>query len=365
MTGQHQHPHVERNAPSHEPHSGRHQDPQGGRHHDPQGGHHHEHPRRGVLDRVRHALIPHSHDHTEQVLVGEEARAHGIRAAWISLVVMGATALGQVLIVWLSGSMALLADTLHNLGHLATTIPLIIAFRLTGRAPTARYPHGFRRAEDVVGLLIAGVIALSAAVIIVESIRAFTRGPELTHLGWVFAAGLVGFVGNELVAVYRIRAGRRIGSAALVAEGNHARADGLTSLAVVASAVAAWLGLPQLDAVIGLVIGVFILWILLLSLRSIMRRLMDGVEDGLVDTITATAAQADQMVEVALARARWSGHTLQAEVEVTTTEDLTLAQADTLAGRVEQALIGAVPHLAEAWVRVRPAGTQPPRSGGG
>lgn len=271
--------------------------------------------------------------------------------------VMGATAFGQVLIVWLSGSMALLADTVHNIGHLATTVPLLIAFRLAGRAPTKRYPYGLRRAEDIVGLLIAAVIAVSAVLIIVESIRAVTSDQALTHLGWVFAAGLVGFVGNELVAHYRIRAGRRIGSAALIAEGNHARADGLTSLAVVASAVAAWFGFPQLDAVIGLLIGAFILWILVISLRSMIRRLMDGVDDDLVDTIRAACGGVEGVQDVPLVRARWSGHTLQAEIDVTTGADASLADASALEHRLLHALTEAVPHLAETRVRVLPAPT--------
>lgn len=318
---------------------------------------HGDHAAHGPWERLKHLLVPHSHDHTDQALVGEEARRHGVRAAWISLVVMGATALGQVLIVWLSGSVALLADTLHNIGHLATTIPLLMAFRLAGRAPTSRYPYGLRRAEDLVGLLIAAVIALSAAVIIIESIRAFTREHVLTHLGWVLAAGLVGFLGNELVAHYRIRAGRRIGSAALIAEGNHARADGLTSLAVVVSALAAWAGFPQLDPVIGLLIGGFILWLLVASLRSITRRLLDGVDDGLIDRIRTEAATVPGVGHVALVRARWSGHTLHAEVDVDALDAAVQshAQAHALAGELERVLLDRVPHLAEVRVRVLPS----------
>lgn len=310
----------------------------------------------GFWGRVRHTVLPHAHDHTEQVLVGEEARRHGIRAAWISLAVMGLTALGQLVIVWLSGSVALLADTVHTLGHLATTIPLLLAFRLAGKAPTERYSYGFRRAEDVVGLLIAAVIAASAALIIWESLQALTGECRLTHLGWVFAAGVVGFLGNELVAVYRIRAGRRIGSVALVAEGNHARADGLTSLAVVAGAVAAWLGYPQLDAVVGLLIGVFILWILVLSLQMVIRRLMDGVDAGLIGELRRGAAEVPGVLEVGSTRARWSGHTLQAELVVAVDPGLSVAEGRAIAEAVERALPAHVPLLAETSVRVIPAG---------
>lgn len=326
-----------------------------GHHHDDHGHHHDDHGH-GLWSRIKHAVVPHSHDHTDQVLVGAEARRHGIRAAWISLVVMALTALGQLVIVWLSGSVALLADTVHNLGHLATTVPLLIAFRLGARRPTPRYSYGFGRAEDVVGLLIAAVIAGSAALIIWESVQALTGERELTHLGWVFAAGIVGFLGNELVAVYRIRAGRRIGSAALVAEGNHARADGLTSLAVVAGAVAAWLGYPQLDAVIGLLIGVFILWILVLSLRMVVLRLMDGVDAGVVGELRHAAQAVPGVREVSQARARWSGHTLHAELVVGVDPALSVAQGREIAEAVERELPVHVPHVAEAGVRVIPAG---------
>lgn len=268
---------------------------------------------------------------------------------------MALTALGQVVIVWLSGSVALLADTVHNLGHLATTIPLLLAFRLAAKAPTERYSHGFRQAEDLVGLLIAAVIALSAALIIWESVKALTQERELTHLGWVFAAGIVGFLGNELVAVYRIRAGRRIGSAALVAEGNHARADGLTSLAVVVGAVAAWLGHPEWDAIIGLVIAAMILWILVLSLRSVIRRLMDGVDAGVVSGMRQAVTSVPGVVAVDAARARWSGHLLQGEIVARVDPALTVGEAERITQEVERAAREATPHLAEVLVTVRPA----------
>ncbi|WP_293786358.1 cation diffusion facilitator family transporter, partial [uncultured Aeromicrobium sp.] len=196
---------------------------------------------------------------------------------------MGATAVLQTAIVVASGSLALLSDTIHNVGHLLTTIPLLVAFRLGRRPPSARYPFGYRRAEDLMGVLIALVVAASAAWIVWEAVQGIVDPRTPLHLGWVFAAGVVGAVGNEIVAVYRIRVGRRIGSAALVAEGNHARADGLTSVAVVLGVLGVWLGLPEADAVVGLLIATAILIILGGTVRSIVRRLMDGVDDGTVD----------------------------------------------------------------------------------
>ena len=316
-------------------------------------GHHHDHGA-GLWARVRHALTPHIHDHTEAIQTAEEASRTGIRAAWISLAGMGATAVLQIVIVWFSGSIALLADTLHNVGHLATTIPLLLAFRIGRRAPTRRYSYGFRRAEDLVGLLIGAVIALSAVLIIVESVRALAEPPDLTHLGWVLAAAVVGAVGNEAVATYRIRAGRRIGSAALIAEGQHARTDALTSLAVAIGVLGAWLGLPQLDPVIGLVIAVVIVAVLVSSMRSVVRRLMDGVDDGTLDRIEAVATAVPGVNGVRRTRARWSGHRMEADLDVVVSVGLTLESGHAIGEDVRAALVRGVPHLERATVQVIP-----------
>ncbi|MGO1227453.1 cation diffusion facilitator family transporter [Brachybacterium sp. AOP42-C2-15] len=269
----------------------------------------------------------------------------------MSLAGMGATALLQIAIVALSGSVALLADTLHNLGHLATTIPLIIAFRLGLRAPTRRYSYGFRRAEDLVGLLIGAVIALSAGLIVWESVRALTSSRDMTHLGWVLAAALIGAAGNELVARYRIRAGRKIGSAALIAEGQHARTDALTSLAVVIGVIGAWLGLAWIDPIIGLVISVMVVLVLISSMRTVIHRLMDGVEPGTLDRIEAAAA-VPGVLNVRDARARWIGHRLEAEVTVEVDPTLSVGRSRLLADAIERQLHQALPHLDRAGVRV-------------
>lgn len=316
-------------------------------------GHGHEH---GLVGRLRHALTPHSHDHTETIQSADEASREGIRAAWLSLVGMGLTAVLQIVIVTLSGSMALLADTVHNLGHLATTIPLIIAFRLGRRAPTRRYSYGFKRAEDLVGLFIGLVIAASAALIIWESVRALLQPRELTHLGWVLAAALIGAAGNEAVAIYRIRAGRRIGSAALIAEGQHARTDALTSLAVIVGVAGAWMGLPELDAIVGLVIAAVIVWVLVSLMRTVIRRLMDGVDDGALDSIEAAAAGVPGVIGIDRCRARWLGHRLETDLDIRVDAGLDIAAGHTIAHEVHQTLVRTVPHLDRATVHVHPAG---------
>ncbi|GAA4898807.1 cation diffusion facilitator family transporter [Tessaracoccus lubricantis] len=306
--------------------------------------------------RVKHALIPHSHDHVDAVTSADEASSIGIRASWISLAGMAATALLQVVIYLMSGSVALLADTVHNLGHLATTIPLIIAFRLGRRAPTRAYTYGFRRAEDLVGLLIGLVIAASAVLIVWESVTALSAERDMTNLPWVMAAAIVGALGNEVVAWYRIRAGRRIGSAALIAEGQHARTDALTSVAVAIGVIGAWLGLPWLDPVIGLVIAAVIVGVLISSMRSVIRRLMDGVEPGTIDAIEASAAEVPGVAAVSQPRARWSGHRLVAELSVAVDGALTVEAAHGLAHAVEDHVRGTVPHLWQVNVHVTPEG---------
>jgi cation diffusion facilitator family transporter len=267
---------------------------------------------------------------------------------------MGITAILQMGIVAISGSIALLADTIHNLGHLGTTIPLIIAFQIGRRPATVRYPFGYRRAEDLVGLLIAGGIAISAAIIIWESINALINPHPLGNLGWVFAAGIVGFLGNEIVALYRIRVGRKIRSAALIAEGNHARADGLTSIAVVLGVIGVWLGFPQADAVVGLLISVMIVGILVSSLRSVVLRLMDGVDDGLIARIVAVAETVPGVEYVDQVRARWSGHRLQAQVTLGVDGSLNVAQGHELAERTHHELLHRIPGLDDVSVHIHP-----------
>ena len=317
------------------------------------GDHDHDHGS-GLWAKVKHMLVPHSHDSNEAIQSAEESSTHGIRAAWIGLAGMGVTAVLQMFIVAISGSIALLADTLHNVGHAATTIPLIIAFRIGQRAASKKYSYGNRRAEDLVGLFISVIIALSAALIIWESFDALVHPRELTNLSWVFAAGLVGAAGNELVAIYRIRAGRRIGSAALIAEGQHARADGFTSIAVVVGVIGVWLGFPQADAIIGFLIAAAILWILISSLRTTLRRLMDGVDDGVIDQMTAIIAAVPGVLIVGRVRARWSGHRLEADANVSVDSRLSVLESHAVAEEIEHQVLHGIAHVENVVVHINP-----------
>ncbi|BBY17098.1 putative cation efflux system protein [Mycolicibacterium litorale] len=300
-------------------------------------------------------FAPHSHDASDSIDGALESSAAGIRAVKTSLVILGATTVVQIAIVMLSGSVALLADTVHNFSDAMTAIPLWIAFALGTRTATRRYTYGYGRAEDIAGLFVVAMIALSAIVAGVESIRRLIAPAPIEHVGWVAAAGLVGFLGNELVAVYRIRVGRRIGSAALVADGLHARTDGFTSLAVVLGAAGVALGFPLADPVIGLLITVAILAVLRTAARDVFRRLMDGVDPALIETAETALAAEPGVTDVGSVKMRWIGHRLHAEAELDIDSGITLAEAHRIAHSAEHTLTHAVPKLSTALVHAYPA----------
>ena len=298
----------------------------------------------------------HTHDHAGRVDDALRDSEAGIRAVKIGLMVLTVTAALQIAIVLASGSVALLADTIHNFSDALTAIPMWIAFSLSRRSATRRYTYGLGRAEDLAGLFVVGVIALSAVVAAVEAVRRLIHPAPLSHLGWVAAAGLVGFLGNELVALYRIRVGNRIGSAALRADGMHARADGLTSLAVVAGAAGVALGFPQADPIVGLLIAGAIVVVMVVAAREVFARLLDSVDPALVDTAYDTLARQPGVLGVQRVRMRWVGLRLDADVELDVSPQLSLRQAHELAHEAEHALAHAIPKLDTAVVHAYPAG---------
>jgi cation diffusion facilitator family transporter len=298
--------------------------------------------------------LGHRHDHHHHDLDREDS-SQGIRAVKISLVILGLTAAIQLVIVAVSGSVALLADSVHNVSDALTAVPLWIAFALSRRAASRRYTYGLGRVEDLAGLFVVAMIALSAGVAAVEAIRRLVHPVALTHLGWVAAAGLVGFVGNEVVALYRIRVGSRIGSAALRADGLHARADGLTSLAVVAGAVGVGLGFPAADPIIGLLIATAITVVMVVAARDVFGRLLDRVDPALVDTAHDVLATLPGVRAVRRVRMRWVGHRLEADVELDVAPQLSLSAAHDLAHEAEHQLAHAIPKLDHAVVHAYPA----------
>lgn len=319
-------------------------------------GHDHAHDHGGLAGLVRSILRPHSHDSADSADAALESSADGIRAVKLSLVGLGVTAGLQALVVWISGSVALLADTLHNLSDALTALPLWVAFVVGRRAASSRYPYGYGRAEDLAGIFIVAMITLSAVVTGWESLRRLADPRPVQSVGLVIAAGVIGFAGNELVAVYRIRVGRRIGSAALVADGLHARTDGLTSLAVVLGGIGVALGFPLADPVVGLLITVAILVVLRSALRDIYRRLMDAVDPDLVDRTGVALADTPGVVGVDAVRLRWIGHRLHAEVAVVVDGELALVAAHDIAEDARHRLLHELPKLRGAIVHVSPSG---------
>jgi cation diffusion facilitator family transporter len=283
-----------------------------------------------------------------------EGSAEGIRAVKVSLIAMFLTAVLQLAVVAFSGSVGLLADTIHNFADALTSIPLWIAFIVGRRAANRRYTYGYGRAEDVAGLAIVIVITLSAALAAWESIRKLIAPEPIGYLGWVMAAAVIGFIGNETVAIYRIRVGQRIGSAALVADGQHARVDGLTSLAVLVGALGVWAGFPIADPLIGLVITLAIVFVLRDALREVWWRLMDAVDPALVTKLEA-AAHVSGVQAIDDVRVRWIGHTLHAEANIQVDGALSTTEGHAIAEEARHAMFHAAPWLRSVTVHVDPS----------
>jgi cation diffusion facilitator family transporter len=282
-----------------------------------------------------------------------ESSEKGVRAVKISLLVLVATSAVQVLLVVVTGSVALLADTIHNFADALTAVPLWIAFVLGRRAATKRFTYGYGRAEDLAGIFVLAMIAFSSALAAWQSMERLIHPQPVSNLALLAGAGVVGFIGNELVALYRIRVGTEIGSAALVADGYHARTDGLTSLAVVLGAIGIFLGFPQADPIVGLLITVAILWVLKGAAVQVFARLMDAVDPALTDAVERAAAQPG-VVEVTSTRLRWIGHRIEAEAHVTVDSDLSTLESHNIAETVRHAIFHDVPRISDVTIHVDP-----------
>lgn len=317
--------------------------------------HEHDRPSRpGPLARLTHPLRPHSHHAADKVDAAMDGSAQGMRALWISLGVLGLTTAIQAFVVTISGSVALLGDTLHNASDALTAVPLGVAFLLGRRPPNRRYTYGYGRAEELAGVAIVLTIAASSVAAGYAAIQRLLHPEDVNNLAAVAVAALVGFAGNELVAGYRIRVGRRIGSAALVADGLHARTDGLASLAVLIGAGGIAVGWRWADPVVGLLITVAILAVLRQAARDVYRRLMDAVDPALVEKAEATMRHTPGVLGVGQVRLRWTGHQLRAECEIVVDHDATAVQAHRVAVDTEHALMHTLPRLTAALVHADP-----------
>jgi cation diffusion facilitator family transporter len=289
------------------------------------------------------------HEHTHGVIDPAilESR-QGVRVLAVSLGILGLTAVIQAVVVAYTGSVALLADTIHNVGDSLTAVPLAVAFILARRAPTARYTYGLKRSEDVAGLLIVAAITFSAGVALYESIERLINQSRPDHLVAGILAGALGFVGNEWVAVYRMRQGRKMHSAALVADGYHARIDGFTSLAVVVGLSFVWIGWKVADPIIGILISITIIGIAARATRDVGRRILDGIEPETVESLRSAAdSELNGLATLAHVRARWLGHEIHAEIGITPAEHTTGEQLLDLRERITRRIRDDHEHVRE------------------
>jgi cation diffusion facilitator family transporter len=301
----------------------------------------------------------HVHSHTHGVVDPTIATTQrGISAIKWSFLILGATAVLQLVVVFVSHSVALLADSIHNIADAGTAIPLWVAFALAQRKATETFTYGYGRVEDFAGLIIVLIILSSALVAGYEAIDRIIHPRQVIQLGWLAAAGVIGFLGNEAVAVFRIRVGRQINSAALIIDGYHARTDGLTSLAVVLGAFGVWMGYRLADPIIGLIITIVILGIVWQSARAVLTRMLDGVERSTMRELRHAAQHAKGVLSVQSVRARWLGHRLCAEMTLAVDSAISLADARKVVEAVKRHARGHLPALESLLVELMPASTQ-------
>jgi len=299
-----------------------------------------------------HSHHHHTHGAVDPALLTTE---HGIWAIKWSFVGLFATGVFQTIVVLLSGSVALLADTIHNMADAATAIPLWIAFTLGRRKPSERFTYGLGRVEDLAGVAIVLIILLSAIAAGYESIQRFFHPQKVEYLWAVIVASIIGFAGNEGVAIFRIKVGEEIGSAALIADGYHARVDGFASLAVLFGALGIWVGYPLADPIVGLLITVIILRIVRESGKSVFTRLLDGVNPEVIHEIQHAAIHVAGVGDVTEVRVRWLGHRLYAELNIAVHQDLSVEKGHAIAKDVRHELLHHLRYLSNATIHIDPA----------
>jgi len=316
-------------------------------------GHEHDHDLEEHEGHGEHGHGGHGHEHgrVDADLYGNRA---GLRAVQISTAGMFIVAAIQFAIAGIGGSAGLFADALHNLGDVLTTVALWIAFVIARRAANQRYTYGYHRTEDLAGIFIVLVIIASAVAGAVESILKLTSGAPPTQLPLSMAAALVGVAGNELLAQYKISVGKRINSVPLIADGQHSRIDGVTSLAAFAGLIGVALGLRIADPIAGLVITVVILTVVYSTTRSVLQRLLDAVDSRVVPSIVSIASEVPGVEAVNDVRARWVGHTLHVAMNIEVDAELTLVKAHAIAEEVRHRLFHRVKGLSEAIIHTDP-----------
>lgn len=300
----------------------------------------------------RHDIYGHTHGAIDPAILATQRGIWAIKWSFLGLL---ATAIFQVVIVFVSGSVALLADTIHNFGDASTAIPLWIAFTLAKWPPNKRFTYGYGRVEDLAGIAIVLIITFSAIVAGYQSINRLFHPQTVGHLWAVIVASMVGFLGNEAVAVFRIRVGKEISSAALIADGYHARVDGLTSLAVFFGAVGVWLGYPIADPIIGLLITAAISRIVWQSGKMVFTRLLDGVDPEVVEEIKHSINHTPGVQNASEVRIRWLGHRLHAEVNIAVNPKLSVEEGHEIAKEVRHQILHHLRYLSNVTIHIDPS----------
>ena len=281
----------------------------------------------------------------------------GIWAVKWSFIILMITFLIQVVIVLLTGSVALLADTIHNLGDAVTAIPLGVAFLFALRKPSKIFTYGFGRVEDIAGVIIVMIILFSAIVAGYQAVDRIIHPLPIRNIWAVMLASIIGFIGNEGVALFRIKVGKEIGSAALVADGYHARIDGFTSLSVLFGAIGVIIGFPLADPIIGLLITLTILKIVWVSVKKVFTRLLDGVEPEYFNEIQHSLTHVQGIKEILNIKARWSGHQLLAEVYIRVDSNINVVEAHDIIEEVEHEIMDHIKYVSNVIVDIEPEHT--------
>ena len=293
----------------------------------------------------------HTHGAIDPSITTSERGIWAIKWSFVGLFI---TALIQIIVFYFSRRVGLLADTIHNFGDAATAIPLWVAFVLSRWKPSRRFTYGYGRVEDLAGVAIVLTITFSAIVAGYETVQRFLHPQPLTYLWAVMIASVVGFIGNEAVAVFRIKVGKEIQSAALVADGYHARVDGWTSLAVLFGALGVWFGYPLADPIVGLLITLAIVQIVWQSTKAVFTRMLDGVEPELVEEIRHAAGHVEGVARVTEVRARWLGHRLQAELNIAVASNLPVRRGHEIAKEVRHEMMHHLSYLSSVVIHVDP-----------
>ena len=299
----------------------------------------------------------HRHGQTDNSLASAGGGgASALRVVAVSSLILAAVAAAELIAAAATSSAAVLADGLHNLGDVGTTVALALAFVLSRRAPNRRFPYGYHRVEDLAGLVVLALIVASAIASGVTSIEHLIHRQPLTNVWLAIAVAAIGFAGNEVAAQYKIRAGRRLRSLALIADGQHSRTDGFASLGAVVGVAGAALGASVLDPVAGLVITVIIAAVAWETARSLTGRFLDEADASLVATIEEIAATTDGVLGVTDARARWTGRRVLAEITLEVDPETPLSHAHALGEEVRHRLYHRIDPLTDVIVHLDPAG---------